>query len=429
MQKNDPRYQAYIQILHEELIPATGCTEPIALAYGAARARSILNAIPDRVCVLASGNIIKNVKSVVVPNTGGRKGIEAAVAAGIVAGDETLLLDVLSHVTDEQKTKIGAYLDQNIISVRPTKAGPIFDIDITLYHGKDSAHLRIIDRHTNIVLLEKNGQRLLEIPWAGEENQAKAEKSTDRSCLTVEGILDFAESVDLGEVREIVENQLHCNMAISKEGITHEWGACVGRVILDAYGDSVAVHCRAAAAAGSDARMSGCEMPVVICSGSGNQGITASVPVAVYAQRTGHSQEEMLRAVIVSDLLTVHQKAGLGCLSAYCGAVSAGCSAGAAISWLDGGGYEAVAHTLVNSLAIVSGIVCDGAKPSCAAKIATAVEAGMFGYEMYKRDKQFFGGEGIVTKGVENTINNVSRLGRDGMRETDREILSIMTGQ
>ncbi len=425
IQKNDPKYRACVQILREELVAATGCTEPIAIAYGAARARSVLGAVPDRVDVLASGNIIKNVKSVIVPNTGGLKGIQAAAAAGIIAGDETLMLDVLSHVTEDQKAGIRAFLETVPVTVNPTKSGPIFDIDLTLYRGKSKVRLRIVDRHTNVVLLEKDGNRLLEAPWQKQPQEHRP----DHSNLSVESILDFAGTVDLNDVRDVLEEQLRCNMAISAEGLGHDWGVSIGRVLLDAYGDSLPVLCRAAAAAGSDARMSGCEMPVVICAGSGNQGITASVPVAIYAERTGRTHEEMLRALIVSNLLTVHQKAGIGRLSAYCGAVSAGCSAGAAISWLDGGGYEAVAHTLVNALAIVSGIVCDGAKPSCAAKVATAVDAGMFGYEMYKRGKQFIGGEGIVTKGVENTIANVGRLGRDGMRETDKEILRIMTGQ
>ena len=426
MNRQDPRYAQYIQILKDELIPATGCTEPIALAYGAARARSVLGKIPDRVEIIVSGNIIKNVKSVVVPNTGGLKGIEAAVAAGIVAGDETKLLDVLGSVTQEDKARIQTYLDATEMTVRPTEAGPIFDINLILHAGEDYVRLRIADRHTNVVLLERNGKRLLEVPWS-EQSQDAATPEED--SLTVKAILDFAETVDLADIQDVLENQLTTNMAIAKEGLTNDWGACVGKVIASAFGNSIPEACKAAAAAGSDARMSGCEMPVVICAGSGNQGITASVPVAVYAERMGYSHETLLRGLIVSDLLTLHQKSGIGRLSAYCGAICAGCAAGAAMAWMDGGGFRAVSHTLVNSLAIVSGIVCDGAKPSCAAKIATAVDAGIFGYEMYKREKQFLDGEGIVKKGVENTIANVGRLGRDGMRETDREILSIMIGE
>ncbi len=426
MERNDPCYPAYTQILREELIPAMGCTEPIALAYGAARARAALGARPDRVEVLASGNIIKNVKSVVVPNTGELKGIEAAVAAGIVAGDETLRLEVLSHVTAEQKREITAFLRQCPIQVRPTTSGPIFDIGLTLYQGEHWVRLRIVDHHTNIVLLEKDGADLLEdgghAPQAGEGD-------TDRSCLSVERILDYAASVELEDVRALLERQIRYNCAISEEGLRGEWGACIGQVLLHTEGESLRTRCRAAAAAGSDARMSGCELPVVICSGSGNQGITASVPVIVYAEATGRTREELLRALVVSNLITIHQKTGIGRLSAFCGAVSAGCGAGAAIAWMETGSYDAVAHTLVNALAVVSGIICDGAKPSCAAKIAAAVDAGLLGYGMYREGRQFYDGEGIVTKGVEKTIRNVGRVGRDGMKGTDQVILRIMTGQ
>ncbi|QAT48359.1 serine dehydratase subunit alpha family protein [Caproiciproducens sp. NJN-50] len=426
MEKTDPCYQAYTQILHEELVPAMGCTEPIALAYGAAKARSVLGGLPDRVEVLVSGNIIKNVKSVIVPNTGGLKGIGAAVAAGIVAGDETRQLQVLSRVTAEQKERIAAFLQGCPIDVKATKSGPTFDIGLTLFKGSGYVRLRIVDYHTNIVLVEKDGAILKK-----DELQDKDTDSglTDRSCLNVKKILDYAATVELDCVRDILEEQIRYNMAISKEGLTHNWGACIGRVLLQSRDDSLNIRCRAAAAAGSDARMSGCEMPVVICSGSGNQGIAASVPVIVYAENKSHTHEETLRALVVSNLITIHQKSSIGRLSAFCGAVSAGCGAGAAIAWLETGDYDAVAHTLVNALAIVSGIICDGAKSSCAAKISTAVEAGLLGFEMYRNEKQFVNGDGIVANNVENTIRNVGRVGRDGMRETDQVILRIMTGR
>ena len=425
MDRTDPRYRSFVQILHEELIPAMGCTEPISLAYGAAKAREVLGSVPDRVLVEASGNIIKNVKSVVVPNTGGLKGIEAAAAAGIVAGQPDKILEVIADVTDEQKRQIREYIETHEIAVQPTQGDVVFDIILTMWAGENSVRLRICDYHTNIVLIERNGQVLM------TEQKTSAEGAeaglTDHSCLTVEGILDFIETMDIEDVRELVERQIEYNYAISQEGMQNEYGANIGKVIKKTYGDDVKFRACYMAAAGSDARMNGCEMPVIIVSGSGNQGITASVPVIEYAKELNVSHEQLIRAVTLSDLLAVHMKSGIGRLSAYCGAVCAGCAAGAAISWLCGGNLETVSHTLVNSLATVSGMVCDGAKASCAAKIATAVNTGIMGWKMFENNQQFYGGDGIVTKGVENTINNVGRLGRLGMRETDREILRIMT--
>ena len=427
MDKRDPRYHHFVQILREELVPAMGCTEPIAIAYGAAKAREVLGRLPERILVEASGNIIKNVKSVVVPNTGGMKGIEAAAVAGVVAGEAGKILEVISQVSDAQKEEIRSYLDSHEVRVAPAPGDVIFDIIITLTAGEDRVCLRIADYHTNIVLIEKNGETLLKAGAVVAADDAGG--LTDRSCLSVEAIVDFVGTCDVEDLRETVQRQIDYNYAIAQEGMAHEWGANIGKVLRQHYGDDIKIRARAMAAAGSDARMSGCEMPVIIVSGSGNQGITASVPVIEYAKELGADQETMLRAVALSDLLTIHMKTGIGRLSAYCGAVSAGCGAGAAIAWLQGGGFEAVAHTLVNALATISGMICDGAKPSCAAKIAAAVDAGLLGYNMYRSNQQFRGGEGIVSKGVENTIANIGRLGRLGMRETDKEIIRIMTGQ
>ena len=426
MKKGDFLYQQYINILKEELRPAMGCTEPIAMAYAAAKARQVLGRQPDKVRLFVSGNIIKNVKSVVVPNTGGLKGIEASAAAGIVAGKAEKILEVIADVTEDEKQDIVKYMQTHPISVVPADGDVVFDIIITLTAGSEHVRLRISDYHTNIVYVEKNGEVLLHSGTV--EEAGKAEGLTDRSCMSVEDILDFVNTMDIEDVRGIVERQIDYNYAIAMEGMENDWGANIGKVLIKTYGDDVRIRARAYASAGSDARMSGCEMPVVIVSGSGNQGITASVPVIEYAKELGVDHDTLVRAVTLSDLLTIHMKTGIGRLSAFCGAVSAGCGAGAAIAYLNGGGLSDISHTLVNGLATVSGMICDGAKPSCAAKISAAVDAGILGYEMFRNGQQFRGGEGIVTKGVENTIVNVGHLGKYGMRETDREILRIMTG-
>lgn len=427
MLSSDPRYGNYLKILQEELVPATGCTEPIAIAYGAAKARELLGVLPESVLVEASGNIIKNVKSVVVPNTNSLKGIEAAAAAGIVAGQSDRILEVISEVTPAQRAEIRAYLADHPIVVKPAEGDKVFDILITLRAGNNHVKLRISDYHTHIVYIEKNGEVLFQ---SGEVlSDSARDMLTDRSCLSVEGVLDFASTCNLEDVRALIERQIDYNYAIAEEGMRHSWGANIGSVLKEHYGVGIYSRARYMAAAGSDARMSGCEMPVIIVSGSGNQGITASVPVVEYAKELNVSRDQMVRAVLLSDLLTIHLKTGIGRLSAYCGAVSAGCSAGAAIAYLHGGGFREIAHTLVNSLAIVSGMICDGAKASCAAKISAAVDAGLVGYSMFRSGQQFRGGDGIVTKGVEETIRNIGRLGRLGMRETDREIIRIMTNQ
>lgn len=425
MEKRDAKYAAYVQTLKEELVPAMGCTEPIALAYGAARARVELGEMPDRVVVGASGSIIKNVKSVIVPNTDHLKGIPAAAAAGIVAGDADKELEVIASVSSEQTAQMKEFMEQVPITVEHIDNGITFDIVITLYKGVSYARVRIANYHTNIVLVEKNGEILEKKPVAGESEEGL----TDRSLLNMKDILDFARTVDIEDVREVLERQIDYNWAIAEEGIRGNYGANIGSVLLDMEGESVRVRAKAMAAAGSDARMNGCELPVIINSGSGNQGITASVPVIVYAKDMKVSHETLLRALTLSNLTAIHQKTAIGRLSAYCGAVSAGAGAGAGIAYLHGGDYKEIVHTVVNALAIVSGIVCDGAKASCAAKIASAVDAGILGYQMYIRGQQFYGGDGIVTKGVEETLKNVGRLGKEGMKATNEEIIRIMIGE
>ena len=424
MQPTELQYRNYVQVLREELVPAMGCTEPIAVAYGAAKAREALGKLPDKVLVEASGNIIKNVKSVVVPNTGGLHGIEASAAAGIVAGKADLVLEVISQVTEEEKEAIRAFMADHEIKVRPAESDIVFDIILTLWAGEDHVKLRISDFHTNIVYIEKNGEVLLESGHSCAETPT--ESMTDRSFMSVEGILEFVETMNVDDVREMVERQINYNYAIAEEGIRGDWGANIGSVLLKHNGGDVATRARAMAAAGSDARMSGCELPVIIASGSGNQGITASVPVIVYARHLGVSDEKLYRALVVSNLSTLHIKEGIGRLSAYCGAVGAGSGAGAGIAYLMGGDFTTLAHTLVNSLAIISGTICDGAKASCAAKIASAVDAGILGYYMYQNGQEFLGGDGIVKRGVENTIRCVGLLASVGMQETDKEIVKLM---
>lgn len=424
MSEKPKYYNDYVQILKEELITAMGCTEPISIAYAGAVARETLGEKPTAVKVSVSGNIIKNVKSVIVPNTGGQKGIAAAAAAGIVAGDGKRKLEVLSQVTPAQIEEMKAYLAVTPIQVESVEMGHIFDIGVTVYAGEHSAHVRIVDFHTNIVTIERNG-----VPQTVENSGCSEELTqelTDRSVLNVRDIITFADMVELWEVKPTLSRQVECNMAIAAEGLKNSYGANIGKVLLNLYGDDVKVKAKAWAAAGSDARMNGCEMPVVINSGSGNQGMTASIPVIVYARELGIDEDRMYRALVVSNLCTIHLKTGIGRLSAYCGAISAGCGSGAGIAYLLGGGYREVAHTLVNSLAIVSGIVCDGAKASCAGKIAAGVDAGILGYHMFLEGNQFVGGDGIVRKGVENTIANVGRLAHDGMAETDKEIIQLM---
>lgn len=435
MNREDVRYQTYVQILKEELVPAMGCTEPIAIAYAAAKAREILGTMPDQITVQVSNNIIKNVKSVVVPNTNGMKGIEAAAAAGIAAGRSELQLEVISHVTEEQKAEMKQLMESVPITVEAIDYGIIFDIVIRLKHGEESSVVRISQYHTNIVYVEKNGAVILDLTGAdavadSSESNGSAEAGlTNKGLLNLKDILEFADTCQLEDVKPVLDVQIQYNTQISEEGLLGDYGANIGSTYLKFYGYGIRNRAIAKAAAGSDARMSGCELPVVINSGSGNQGITVSVPVIEYAKELSVPKEKLYRALVVSNLTAVHEKTGIGRLSAYCGAVSAGCAAGCGIAYLQGGDYHALSHTLVNSLAIVSGIICDGAKSSCAAKIASSVEAGILGFDMYQNGQQFRRGEGIVNNGVEATIRNVSQLGREGMRETDKEIVKIMMAE
>ena len=423
MDRKDLVYQTCLEILKRELVSAMGCTEPIALAYCAAVARATLGALPDRITVQASGNIIKNVKSVVVPNTGGRRGIAAAACIGVLGGDEHAGLEVIARVSKEEKDCLGSYMEDTPVEVKPLVSDHLLDMIVTVYRGSSYARVRIANEHTNIVLIERDGVKLQE--KASDEEEV-TNGLPDYNLLTVERIWDFACTCEPEDVREILDRQIEQNTAIAREGLQKDYGANIGKVLLKT-GDDLRTRAKAYAAAGSDARMNGSELPVVICSGSGNQGLTASLPVIVYAEGLHADREKLYRALLISNLVTIHAKTGIGRLSAYCGAVSAGAGAGAGIAYLQGGDERDIAHTIVNALAVTSGIVCDGAKSSCAAKIATAVETGIFGYDMYRNGQQFYAGDGLVVKGVENSIANFGRLARIGMRETDEEIIHMMT--
>ena len=410
---NARKEEAFCTILREELQLATGCTEPIAVAYCAARLRQVLGERPQRILAEVSGNILKNVKSVVVPNTGGRRGLPAAIAVGVVAGDPEARLQVIAHVTEEDTAAIQAYLDSTDIRIDCPPTPRMLDIRLTGWAGDHKAVVHVANNHTNIIYVERDGEVLLEKP----HSDSAEDNLQDKSVLNVRDILTFAETVDVSRIEESVGRQIDCNTAIAREGLQGDWGANIGSTLLLSGGD-VETEARAWAAAGSDARMNGCEMPVVICSGSGNQGITASVPVWRYGVQTGRDRE---------DLITIHQNTGIGRLSAYCGAVSAGVGAGCGIAWLRGAGYEGICHTITNAAAMISGCICDGAKASCASKIAMGVETGILGYNMYLRGNSFQPGDGIVGRDVEQTIRNVGILASQGMKETDRVILKIMT--
>ena len=421
MNKNTNIYKTYVDILRHELVPAMGCTEPIAVAFCAAKAREVLGEMPDAIKIQASGNIIKNVKSVIVPHTGGLRGLESAAAVGVLYGNSGACLEVISSVTAEEEQLLAEKMKALHISVSPLESEHLLDLIITVTKGDKAVSVRIEDKHTNITEIIENGK------CTYFEGEACAEESgPDHSLLTVADIFDFANTVDIDDVREILERQIAYNTAISREGLTNDYGARIGQLLLK-RDDSIRTRAKAVAAAGSDARMSGCDMPVIINSGSGNQGMTASLPVIAYAEYYEKSREELLRALTLSNLVTLHLKSGIGRLSAYCGAVSAGAGAGAGIAYLLTGDIHTINHTIVNALAISSGIVCDGAKASCAAKIAMAVDAGIMGFDMHEDGCQFYGGDGLVSKGVENTIRNIAALGHDGMRETDKKIIEIMT--
>lgn len=426
MTKDNPIYSAYCSILKEELVPAMGCTEPIALAYCAAKAREVLGEMPDKVAIGASGSIIKNVKSVIVPNTNHMKGIPAAAAAGIVAGDPNKELEVIAEVTKEQIVGMHEFLANTPILVEHVDNGLTFEIIVTVFKGESYAKVRIVNYHTNIVLIEKDGEILQQIEVDGEGESGL----TDRSVLNLADILDFAESLDVDDVKEILDRQIQYNSAIAEEGLRGDYGSNIGSVLLQTYGDdSVIVRAKAMAAAGSDARMNGCELPVVINSGSGNQGMTTSLPVIEYAKELKVSEEKLYRALALANLVTIHQKTSIGRLSAFCGAVSAGAGAGAGIAYLQGADLDGISHTVANAIATTGGIVCDGAKASCASKIATSVEAGILGYNMHIRNQDFQPDDGLVGDDPEETIANIGRLGKQGMKSTNEEIIKIMVGK
>ncbi len=422
MDRTSQIYKSYVEILTRELVPAMGCTEPIAVAFCAAKAREELGRIPRGVHIQASGNIIKNVKSVIVPHSGGMRGLEAAAAVGIFYGDSSRELEVISSVTKDEEEALERRMAELEIAVSPLESEHILDIVVTVSDDKGSVSVHIEDEHTNIVEIINNGKCIFV-----DKKKDSTEEIEAEDILTVCDIFDFANTVEISDVKEIIARQIEYNTAISKEGIENNYGARIGKLLRNRGSDIRTLAC-AAAAAGSDARMGGCDMPVVICSGSGNQGMTASLPVITYAEHYNKSEEELYRALVLSNLITLHLKSGIGRLSAYCGAVSAGAGAGAGIAYMLSGELSAVNHTIVNALAISSGIICDGAKASCAAKISMSVDAGIMGYEMYCDGCQFYGGEGLVVKGVENTIRNIYALGREGMRETDKKIIEIMTG-
>ena len=421
MEKTSILYQTYVQILRHELVPAMGCTEPIAVAFCAAKAREILGVMPEKIYIQASGNIIKNVKSVIVPHSGGLRGLETAAALGVLYGRADACLEVVSAVNAEQEAALAEKMQDFEITVAPLESENLLDLIITVSRGDNSVSVRIEDKHTNITEIIENGKCTY---FEGEK--CAEESGLNYSLLSVADIFDFANTVSLEDVSDILERQIAYNTAISREGLENNYGARIGQLLLK-RDDNIRTRAKAYAAAGSDARMSGCDMPVIINSGSGNQGMTASLPVIAYAEYYEKSHEELLRALTLSNLVTLHLKSGIGRLSAYCGAVSAGAGAGAGIAYLLTRDLRTINHTIVNALAISSGIVCDGAKASCAAKIAMAVDAGIMGYDMHENGCQFYGGDGIVSKGVENTIRNIYALGHDGMKETDKKIIEIMT--
>lgn len=425
MTREDVKYHAYVQILKEELVPAMGCTEPIALAYAAAKAREVLGCIPNRVVIEASGSIIKNVKSVIVPNTNQLKGIPAAAVAGIIAGKAEKELEVISEVTEKEMAQMKNYLDNTEITVEHVDNGITFDIIITVFHEESYVKVRIANYHTNIVHIEKDGKVLTHVEIEGEEESGL----TDRSILNLRDIWEFTHAVDINDIREVIARQIKYNTAIAEEGLRGDYGSNIGRVLLEAYGDNIHTRAKAMAAAGSDARMNGCELPVIINSGSGNQGITASMPVIEYAKELQVSEDTLFRALVLSNLVSIHQKTGIGRLSAFCGAVNAGAGAGAGIAFLLGADCDGIAHTVVNALANTGGIVCDGAKASCAAKIASAVDAGILGYHMHRMGQDFEEGDGLVADCAEQTIGNIGRLGKQGMKLTNEEIIKMMVGE
>lgn len=413
----------YAAILHEELLTALGCTEPIAIAYAAAKARQVLGGVPERMIVECSGNLVKNARAVVVPMTVDLRGIEAAAVVGAVGGDPDKELEVLTSVEPRHLEQAKRLLARRACEVRLLDTPAKLHIIVRCFQGGDSAMVEILHEHNHIVHIERNGAVEYDVPHSLE---AVGEGGTDRSCLSLEKIVAYARGADISGLYPLLDKQARCNSAIAREGLSKRWGEAVGRTLLDVYGDSVLVRARAAAAAGSDARMNGCEMPVVINSGSGNQGITVSVPVLEYARELGSTHEQLCRALVVSNLIAIMQKYKVGRLSAFCGAVTAGTAAACGIAFLQGAGADMLGMIITNTQGNVGGIVCDGAKSSCAAKISSSIEAGLLGYEMAKRGCVFRPGEGLVKDAYEATIDSFCRMAKDGMEATDRKILELM---
>lgn len=419
----DRYFEAFVNILKEELVPAVGCTEPIAIALAAAKARELLGSLPSDVTIKVSGNIIKNAKSVVVPNTGGMVGIKAAVAAGVIVGNTKSELELLKNVSEEQKAEIADYLKNHTIEVVLADSDRVFEIDVEAVSGDDHVRVMIADEHTNFVYIEKNN----EVLFHKQENDTSSDDEEDLSRITVSRILHFADCVELSQIQELISRQIDFNTSIAEIGLTHDFGANVGKTLLTCYdSNDVRVRARAKAAAGSDARMSGSVNPVVVVCGSGNQGITAAVPVAEFAKELNAPREKLIRAVLVSDLVAIYLKKGIGKLSAFCGALCAGIGAACGIAYLTGGREEEISYTISNACAVLPGMICDGAKASCAAKIAASVESGIFALEMYRKGQKFCPGEGLITDNVDITVRNIARLGRVGLKTADYEILQMM---
>lgn len=419
-------YSFYDRILNAELKPALGCTEPIAIAFAAASARSYLNHMPERMSVRCSGNIIKNVKGVTVPNSSGMKGIETAALLGAVGGDASLALEVLSTVTDDDRKSVSELLKKGICTVELAEGVAGLFIEVTAIFGKDSVSVTIENHHNEIARVRKNGEILFSAKKGNKESGDDEESL--KAYLSVDGIIDYALNAPLKNVRSSLKAQWKYNEQIAEEGLSSSYGASIGRMLLKNYDKrDVRIRARAKAAAGSDARMSGCPLPVVINSGSGNQGLTVSLPVIEYGLDMGKSEDEILRALALSNLIAIHQKKYIGPLSAYCGAVSAAAGASAAIAFLHTHDEREISDAITNTLASVGGIVCDGAKASCAAKISSALEAAIMGFELADEQKSSFkGGDGLVKDDIENTIKTFGKVGKDGMRETDIEILHLM---
>ncbi len=415
-------YANYLNILKHELVPALGCTEPIAIAYASAKAVQVLGEFPDTIEMNCSGNIIKNVKGVTVPNSGGMKGIDVAAILGAVGGNADKALEVLEGITPAHIARTKELLARKICSC--SLAEGVANLYITARVVKDEhfAEVTIINHHTNITKIVKDGQVLLDLPVEAEAEDA----GIDKSLLTVKDILEFANEVRFEDIEEVIGRQVKMNSAIAQEGLDNNYGAQIGKTLMHVWGKGVTTRACARAAAGSDARMGGCSMPVVINSGSGNQGMTVSLPVIAYAEEWEVSRDKMYRSLVVSNLIAIHQKFYIGSLSAYCGAVSAACGAGAGITYMYGGSYQQVSLTIINTLGNIGGIVCDGAKPSCAAKIASSVDAALMAFHLSIQNKSFLPGEGIIKGDVEETIKSMGYIGRVGMRSTDTEILNVM---